>query len=271
MNQDEEKVKSGRGMLFAVGSVLWVAVFVALYFTWTGWEKRNAPAADGQGLAQTLTFQELVSGTDSESTGASGEEDDGRPAKVEVELTWPESGVAEFQFTDQSSQRVSKNDLLGKPWLASFIFTQCAGPCPRVTGAVQELYRKYQDTPARFVTFTVDPARDTPQVLAQYADYYEADPAKWFFLTGERDALYGLINGSFLMPVLEAENPEPGFEIIHTTNICLVNPAGQVVGKYNSLLGTDMVRLRRELDRMLKTLPQQAETVGAASSDREDL
>ena len=267
----EDKVKSGRGILFAVGSVLWVAVFVALYFVWIGRAGTAMPDADGQGLTQAITVRELDSGTGSELTGAAGEEDDGRPAKVEVEMTWPESGVAEFQFTDQSSQRVSNNDLLGKPWLASFIFTQCAGPCPRVTGAVQELYRKYQDTPARFVTFTVDPARDTPAVLAQYADYYEADPSKWFFLTGERDALYGLINGSFLMPVLEAENPEPGFEIIHTTNICLVNPVGQVVGKYNSLLGTDMVRLRRELDRMLKTLPLQAETAGAATTDQEDL
>jgi len=264
MSQDEDKVRSRRKTLFVVGTMLWGAVFVALYFTWTAREQRNAPPAEAQGLAQILTDQDLISGTDSESTGTSAEE-------AEVELTWPESGVTDFELTDQSSQSVSKNDLLGKPWLASFIFTQCAGPCPRVTAAVQELYSKYQETPLRFVTFTVDPARDTPQALAQYADFYQADPAKWFFLTGERDALYGLINGSFLMPVLEAEDPEPGFEIIHTTNICLVNPAGQVVGKYNSLLATDMVRLRRELDRMLKTLPLQAETAGAATTDQEDL
>jgi hypothetical protein len=57
------------------------------------------------------------------------------------------------------------------------------------------------------------------------------------------------------MPVMEDENPQPGFEIIHTTNLCLVDATGRVVGKYNSVKDEDMALLRRDLDRLLEATP----------------
>jgi cytochrome oxidase Cu insertion factor (SCO1/SenC/PrrC family) len=169
-----------------------------------------------------------------------------------IELTWPESGLADFKFTDRSGEVISKNDLLGTPWIASFVFINCAGPCPRVTEAVKILHDHYRDKPLKFVTFTVDPKRDTVEALKGYADAYGADPDRWYFLTGERDELYSLIKGSFLMPVGEAPKPVPGYEIIHTTNICLVDSTGRVVGKYNSTNGPEIAELRRDLRRMLQ-------------------
>lgn len=244
--------KSGNGALFAIGAVLWVGALAALYFTWSN--RRNGDVSPGgSGVGKPIPVAELTSSASASEADA--EREAGKPPRVEIPMTWPEKGVEDFVFTDQTGQEVSKNDLLGKPWLASFVFTKCAGPCPKVTSSVQEIVRRYVDTDVRFVTFTVDPARDTPEALARYAEFHEADPEKWFFLTGDRDKLYGLINGSFLMPVQEAENPDPGYEIIHTTNICLVDPTGRVVGKYNSLVGVEMVKLRRDLDQMLHSRP----------------
>lgn len=248
---DEAKKTGGRGALFAIGSLLWVGVFVALYFSWSGRSSSEAPGS-GHSIGDPISVAELTGSPDSKLDD---ENETGKPAAIEIELTWPESGVADFTLTDQTGQAVSNNDLRGQPWVASFVFTKCAGPCPRVTESVQSLFKSYRDKDVRFVTFTVDPARDTPKVLADYASFYEADAEKWFFLTGDRDKLYGLINGSFLMPVMEAENPEPGYEIIHTTNICLIDPTGRVVGKYNSVDGVAMVKLRRDLDQMLQSLP----------------
>ena len=162
----------------------------------------------------------------------------------------------DFTFTDQTGQQVTRDDLLGKPWIASFIFTKCAGPCPKVTASMQSLFKKYVDQGVKFVSFTVDPARDTPEVFAQYATHYEADPESWFFLTGDRDKIYSIIHGSFLMPAMEDPDPKPGYEIIHTTNVCLVDPTGRVVGKYNSTDGVEMVKLRRELKKMLESAPK---------------
>lgn len=250
---DEGQKPGSSGVLFAVGSALWIAVIAALYFTWSS---ESNPGA-GQSVGEPIPVEELTS-TDPDSEPGD-ENDTGKPSTMEIELTWPESGVAEFAFTDQTGQTISNNDLRGQPWVASFVFTKCAGPCPRVTESVQDLFKRYRENDVHFVTFTVDPARDTPRVLADYASFYEADPEKWFFLTGDRDKLYRLINVSFLMPVLEAENPKPGAEIIHTTNICLVDPTGRVVGKYNSLDAVAMVKLRRDLDQMLKSLPLREE------------
>ncbi|MBI1314241.1 hypothetical protein GC176_23345 [bacterium] len=238
-----------------IGLILWGAVFVSLFKVW---QQRTSDAPGTENAVVTENDVPPVDDGDIETPSPEDAafderyDENGRPKPIEVKLTWPESGVTDFSFTDRSGETITKNDLLGKPWVTGFIFTSCAGPCPRVSLAMQTLQKRYGGKPVNLVTFTVDPKRDTPEVLAKYADFYEADPRQWFFLTGDRDKLYGLINGSFLMPVKEDENPEPGFEIIHTTNLCLVDATGRVIGKYNSIKDEDMALLRRDLDRLLE-------------------
>lgn len=228
------------------GTLMWVIVGVAVYFMVSskpnGGNVVIAPGSDKVGTDSDDDFPE----------------DNGKAhTEIEVKMTWPESGVADFKFTDRTGEVVSKNDLLGRPWVASFVFINCGGPCPLVTEAVKKLHDLYKDLPVKYVTFTVDPKRDTVEALKKYAEAYKADPERWYFLTGDRDEIYSLIKGSFLMPVGEAPNPEPGWEIIHTTNICLVDSTGRVVGKYNSTDGAAMADLRRDLKR-LSELPIQA-------------
>ncbi len=263
---------------FLIGLVLWGAVFVSLFRVWqqrTG----DVTLTDGQTKQEPSDPPAVGSddGTASTDNPTDTTEDDdrfsdlydenGRPKPVEVTLTWPESGVADFSFTDRNGETITKHDLLGKPWVTGFIFTACAGPCPRVSLAMQSIQKRYDDKPVNLVTFTVDPKRDTPEVLAKYADFYQADPNQWFFLTGDRDELYSLINRSFLMPVMEDKNPEPGFEIIHTTNLCLVDAAGRVVGKYNSVKEEDMALLRRDLDRLLAAQPDTSKADSGTGTD----
>lgn len=261
---------------FLIGLVLWGAVFVSLFRVWQirtddVASDGNVPVTESGGAPATAD-----AGSESETDAMDDEalselyDENGRPKPVEIKLTWPEEGVADFSFTDRSGETISKNDLLGKPWVAGFVFTACAGPCPRVSLAMQTVQKRYDDKPVNLVTFTVDPKRDTPEVLAKYANFYEADPDQWFFLTGDRDKLYGLINGSFLMPVKEEENPEPGFEIIHTTNLCLVDATGRVVGKYNSVKAEDMALLRRDLDRLLEARDAAASAGGSSEAAAAD-
>jgi len=272
MNHRRGAIRAG---WFLIGLVLWGAVFVSLFRVW-----QQRSATDGSNAAPSEVTSEVASpeptaaGSGAAAAVASDDEaalndlydEDGRPKKIEVKLTWPESGVADFSFTDRSGETITKNDLLGKPWVTGFVFTACAGPCPKVSLAMQSIQKRYDDKPVNLVTFTVDPKRDTPEVLAKYADFYEADPDQWFFLTGDRDELYELINRSFLMPVMEDENPQPGFEIIHTTNLCLVDATGRVVGKYNSVKDADMALLRRDLDRLLEAGPSVSGDDGAVES-----
>ncbi len=238
-----EQTENSRGRLFVVGFVLWGAVFVALFFIW---KQRNAESVTKDGADSELV---MIEGNG--SSGVPDAEDTGVPEPVEIKITWPEEGVRDFALTDSRNEALSKNDLLGKPWIASFIFTRCAGPCPRVAAAFKELQKRYPEPNVNLVTFTVDPDYDTPEVLTKFASFWEADLDRWFFLTGDKDTIYNMVKKDFLMPVAPSPDPTPGWEIIHTTNICLVDPTGKVVGKYNSLKEDEIALLRRDLDALL--------------------
>ncbi len=231
------------------GILLWTAVGVSLF---SMWNRPAPPSADSSSADETGRGTVLVKPGSDPDAGEDAEPEHVEP--VEVQPAWSEAGIDDFTLTDRSGEAVSKNDLRGTPWIASFIFTRCAGPCPRVAEAMKTLQRRYEGRDVRFVTFTVDPKNDTPEVLTKFANFWEADPERWFFLTGDRDDIYRLINASFLMPVMESPDPEPGWEVIHTTNVCLVNPTGRVVGKYNSLSDTEVALMRRDLDGMLDQL-----------------
>lgn len=240
MSQD---INRSRGSLFVIGSILWGAVFVSLFFMW------RQRASESASVASTGSGAVEIEGNVSGETEGSGESDVSDP--VEIQVKWSEEGVRDFSLTNSQNESVSKNDLLGKPWIASFIFTRCAGPCPRVAAAFKELQKRYPDAGVNFVTFTVDPEYDTPEVLSKFANFWEADPNRWMFLTGDKDTIYNMIQKDFLMPVAPSPDPTPGWEIIHTTNICLVDQTGRVVGKYNSLKEEEIALLRRDLDALL--------------------
>jgi protein SCO1/2 len=160
--------------------------------------------------------------------------------------------VADFTLTERSGRTVTRADLAGRVWVADFIFTRCQTICPRMTTAMAALAGELADTPeVRFVSITVDPTYDTIFVLADFAARYDADPDRWLFLTGDKDAIYPLLADSFH---LSAEGADGAFN--HSTRFVLVDGTGRIRGYYDSTetaamerLGTDARRLRRELPR----------------------
>ncbi len=219
-----------------------------LIVAWVAFGMRGGNSSDSKPFAQ---------GTDSIE-----EEDNnnGRPKVVKIEMKWSEEGISDFELTERSGRVIHKSDLEGHPWVVSFIFTNCAGPCAKVSAAMQRLQKEFfEDTDLRLVTITVDPERDQPEQLSKYAAGYNADPDRWLFLTDPsklKGKIYPLINGSFLMPVQEAEGElrAPGFEFIHTNNVLLVDEHGVVQGKWLSTDEAEFSQLRRELKKRLKKL-----------------
>ena len=205
------------------------------------------------------------------------EEDDnnGRPKVVKIEMKWSDEGIRDFDLTERSGRVIHKSDLIGHPWVVSFIFTNCAGPCARVSAAMKRLQDEFfKDTDLRLVTITVDPERDQPEELTKYAAGYEADSERWFFLTDptkSKDKIYPLINGSFLMPVQEAEGEMrlPGYEFIHTNNILLVDERGVVQGKWNSVDAAEFSQLQRALRKRFKRMTNDETPTDAGSSKPE--
>lgn len=227
--------------------LLWVLVAVSAFATWKLKTQRD------------LALEQMKASEAAEKKEA--EEAQIETGKIKTPI-WPEAGIEDFSLTERSGKTVKKEDLLGKPWVACFVFTRCAGPCPRVSGQFYQLQKDLKDLDFRLVTFTVDPKNDTPEVLSRYAESVGADPEKWLFLTGDQNEIFHLIEKSFLMPVEENKGParQPGFEVIHTTNVMLVDKEGRVLGKYNAVDDVEMAELRREVRKLVKEEKQQPET-----------
>src|SRR5690348_15849380 len=77
--------------------------------------------------------------------------------------------VPDFTLTDLTGQQFSSKDKLdGHIWIADFIFSNCTGPCPRMSAQFRRIRRDIGDNGLKFVSFTIDPDRDTPAVLDEY-------------------------------------------------------------------------------------------------------
>jgi protein SCO1/2 len=136
--------------------------------------------------------------------------------------------VPDFKLTDQSGRPFTGKKLEGKVWVANFIFTTCAGPCPRMTGQMRDLRDKserMQDV--RLVSFTIDPARDTPEVLSEYGRRYGADPDRWYFLTGPQAELHKLKRYAFKLGNVDGS-------LEHSTRFVLVDRKSRIRGYYDS-------------------------------------
>jgi len=134
----------------------------------------------------------------------------------------------EFQFTSQDGKPVTTADFKGKVWVANFIFTRCAGPCPVMTSRMAEinqaLGKKAKDV--ELVTITVDPEYDTPEILKAYGEKAGASPDKWKFLTGPKDQIEDVVMKGFL----QALSKEPSGAPIHSTRFVLVDREGWMRG-----------------------------------------
>lgn len=153
--------------------------------------------------------------------------------------------VAPFQLTDQSGKPFDSATLTGHVWVADFIFTNCEGPCPRMTGYMRALQKATPDLPSlKMVSFTVDPKRDTPPVLADYGKAHDADPSRWVFLTGEMKVLDTLDHDSFKLGNV-------GAAMDHSTRFVLVDEKGQIRGYYGIATGDPVPQLAADARRLM--------------------
>ena len=139
--------------------------------------------------------------------------------------------AATFTLTDQDAKTFSSDQLRGKTWVADFVFTHCPGACPKMTMRMAGLQKTLQRPDVHFVSFSVDPERDTPPVLKEYAKAYGADPDRWHFLTGEKAALF---RAAADMKLTAEPAGVLGPEIAHAEKFLLVDGRGRVRGAYDS-------------------------------------
>ena len=144
--------------------------------------------------------------------------------------------VTPFELTDARGDLFHTDAMAGKIWVADFIFTSCPGICPVMTTAMSELHRSYAGNDrVQFVSISVDPDTDTPEVLAKYAAEYEADPERWHFLTGPIEDIHSVSTDIFKVGSLD----EP---TMHSSRFILVDGSGTIRGYY---IGTESAEVAR--------------------------
>lgn len=157
--------------------------------------------------------------------------------------------LKDFALTERDGSTVRRSDLLGKPVVVNFVFGSCSYSCLKVSEWMKKIERATQE-PVQLVSFTIDPASDTPKVLAEYADRFNADPNRWWFLTGDTDAVTDLLSECFLgAPDPDQIGVIPG-GWLHSDRILVLDSQGYVVGDFNGLSG-DVLDQSLELLRSL--------------------
>lgn len=153
--------------------------------------------------------------------------------------------VPAFRLTERSGRPFGSDDLRGRPWIAGFIFTTCPDVCPAITAQMARLDQLLPagERPPR-VSFSVDPTRDTPEVLRAYATRHGVG-ADWYFLTGDRPEIARLLRDGFR--VAFADDGPPTQPITHSDRLVLVDGASRIRGYYHGRLPDDLDRLVRDL------------------------
>ena len=140
----------------------------------------------------------------------------------------------DFALSTQAGQVVRCSDLRGKVLIVSFIFTTCNGTCPATTHRMSQVQQELKarglgkDDRVRLLSITLDPVRDTPDVLTAYMRLYDVDAMNWSFLTGPPDQVAKTIKawGMWVRPAANGQ-------LDHPARVFLVDSRGRIREIYN--------------------------------------
>ena len=160
----------------------------------------------------------------------------------------PVHKIPPYAFINQFGDTISQKDYEGKIYIANFFFTTCPGICPRLTKNMLLLQDKYEhDATVMFLSHTVMPWVDTPEVLATYALKNKINTKQWHLVTGDKEALYNIARtGYFADQDFTATSDDDSF--IHTENFVLVDTNGHIRGVYNGTLEIEVDRIERHIE-----------------------
>ena len=220
---------------FLLGCVLWLLVLGA---TWKLVVEKSEGMTGPPG--------------DSKPSAAAGGVEPTEASTPSVVINFPRRELPDFEFPECMGGTVTRKGLLGRRWLASFVFTRCVETCPMITRNVSDLHRRVAESNPdfQFVTFSVDSSYDTAEVLKAYAETFRADHARWKFLTGDENSIHELIRTGFTQYVKPnlGEARKPGFEVAHSNRAVLINEEGVPVATYLMTDPDHVVKLRRVIE-----------------------
>jgi len=157
--------------------------------------------------------------------------------------------ILNFKLTDQMGQTITLDSFRNKIVVANFFFATCPGICKKMNYELEMATKAFAHDPmVKFISYTVDPKRDTVPVLAEYAKLHDAIPYQWYFLTGNRDSIYHLAWKSYYAAVDTGD----GKNFVHTENMTLIDMQHRIRGFYHGTDSADVAHMISDIRVLLK-------------------
>ena len=159
--------------------------------------------------------------------------------------------IPKFAYLNQDSVLVRSKEYEGKILIVDFFFTHCPSICPPMTAQMRRLNLKTNDIGEHleFLSFSIDPERDTPSRLRWYIDEKNIQADNWNFFTGTEKATHLLAKDFFNGAERNAEI-DGGFG--HTPYFILVDREGYPRGLYNGTLVEEVNKMEKDIRKLLK-------------------
>ena len=176
--------------------------------------------------------------------------------KKTTDTVW--HNVSNITLTNQLGERISLDDLKDKIIIADFFFTRCPLICPTLTRnmkglqdalKIQNPRRKIDSAFVQFLSFSVDPDRDSVEALKKYADSYGVNHDSWWLLTGPKKEIYDFAFNELKLGLQDGGSIDSNF--IHTGKFILLDKERIVRGYYDGLDTTSLSKLAEDLTLLL--------------------
>jgi len=160
--------------------------------------------------------------------------------------------IPDFSLTDHNGSDLNLKGLGDRIIVADFFFTYCPTICPVMTSHLADVQNFYSgDSEVGFASFTVDPERDTPERLKEFARKYGADLEQWIFITGEKKDLYKLARNGFFLTATDGDGGPDDF--IHSEKLILIDHKKRIRGYYDGTESADVNKLIKDISKLKKS------------------
>lgn len=162
--------------------------------------------------------------------------------------------LPDFNLTNQMGQQVGWDDIGDKVVVADFFFTQCPTICPRMTLNMKKLQTGISNAQRvgnkepnfiHFLSFSVDPERDSVRLLKRWADRFQINPSNWWLLTGDKKEIYDMSINHMKLGLVDGKGIDTSF--FHTDFFVLIDRDRHIRGYYHGLDSVDVSRLSRDI------------------------
>lgn len=157
-------------------------------------------------------------------------------------------------LVDQDGQVFDHKAMEGRLWVIAFVFTHCRATCPRLMAQMKKLQARVSNVrSAHFLSVSVDPRNDTPQVIKAYMSENGLDETNWRFVTGDENAVQDFVVDGFKVGY---GRTQWSTELTHSNSFALVDEHGRIRGYYRSD-DEGLAELERDLRALGQAIPSE--------------